>query len=158
MEIRLAPAHTPSGEALREARGEWIRAQQAAARKLELSPESPPDGVSRHRTDELRQRLMALDPSGALHRARAAARRAASLARKPAERWRAIELLALLDCDAGDHAAELSCARQLTAMAPRQRASWELLKHAAVCNGNWRLIRQADAALSGLPAPRPGSP
>src|SRR5205807_619912 len=154
LEIPLAPAHSPSGQALREARTEWICAQLVAARELERSPESGPEGVVWHLTDARRQYLMRLDRSGALGRARVAARRAAVLARTPSERWHAAELLARLECDAGHHQAELRYARQLIALRPQQRASWETLKHAAVCNGDFWLVQQADETLEGLPISR----
>lgn len=152
--IQLAPAHSPAGQALREARIEWIRAREVAARELERSPETGAAGVIWHVTDARRQSFMAADRSGALGRALRAARRASGLARTPAERWHAAELLARLECDAGDHAAELRYARQLIALQPRQRASWETLKHAAVCNADLSLTRQADEQLEELP---PGS-
>jgi hypothetical protein len=133
-------------------------AQQAAARELELSPEAGPDSVIWHLTDAHRQYLMRVDRSGALGRARWAARRAAVLARTPSEQWRAAELLAGLECDTGNHRAELRYARQLIALQPQQRASWEALKHAAVCNGEFWLVQQADETLEGLPISRASPP
>jgi hypothetical protein len=151
LKIRLAPARSPSGWALREARVEWIRARLAAARELERSPELETGGVGQHLADVRRQQLMALDRTGALRCALRAALCAAALARTPAERWQATELLSRLECDAGRRQTELRLARQLVAWAPGQRPSWEALKHAAACNGDSRLIRKADAALARLP-------
>lgn len=149
--IELAPAHSPSGQALREARAEWLRAEQAAARELEAWPEQQPDTIVRHLTDAHRQCLMALDRAGDLRRARAAAQRAAALARTATEAYRAAMVLARIECDAGDHHAELRQARRMMALRPQVRGSWETLKHAAVCNGLGGLARQADAALAKLP-------
>lgn len=153
-EFALAPARSSSGEALREARVEWIRAEQQVARALEQGPEAQPDGIVEHRTDALRQQLMALDRNGDLRRAGAAARRAEALASTPAQAYRAAAVLARIECDAGDHAAEIRQARRMVALRPRVRGSWEALKHAAVCNRLESLARQADAALEKLPIAR----
>jgi hypothetical protein len=160
----LAPAHSPASQALREARQEWIRAEQAAARELEAWPEAQPDGILWHQTDAYREHLMALDRGGDLRRARAAARRAAALARSPAEVYHAAAVLARIECDAGDHTAELWQARRMVALRPRVRASWESLKHAAVCKwahparAPYRRRARSAASRGGAPTrpnPRP---
>jgi hypothetical protein len=148
-----------SADALREARWEWVRAQQAVARELEARLKNEPNGMVRRATDAYRQRLAALDPGRALQRARIAARRAAALARTQDEACRATSLLARIECDAGHHREELRYARRLVALAPRRPASWDVLKHAAICIGLAKLAGRADGALKQLSAaPMPAFP
>ena len=93
--------------------------------------------MSRHRHGEMR-------------RAPAPARRTAVLARIPGKAYEAVVLLARIDCDAGDHKAELEQARRLMALAPRRRVSLTVLWRAASCNGLASVERQPDLALQTL--------
>jgi hypothetical protein len=59
-----------------------------------------------------------------------------------------VELLVVLECDAGHHAAELRQARRLVSL---QHGSWRslwVLHRAATCNGDIALMRQASAAIA----------
>lgn len=149
------PAPTLSARALRQANLAWILAQQAVARELEQQPEWTSVEVARHTPDYYRQRLMALDRGGDLARARAAGQRAMVLARTPAETYRAATLMARLECDAGDHRAELRYAQKLLSLAPRRRGSSDALKHAAACNrpqiGPWQAAAPSGAASAWVP-------
>jgi hypothetical protein len=78
------------------------------------------------------------------------AQMAAALARTPEESYQATVLLARLECDAGDHRAELEQAQGLMALAPRRRVSLMVLWRAARCNGLVSVERQADLALQTL--------
>src|SRR5437870_1284727 len=90
------PPRNPSAEALRAACRAWTRAQQTVNLDLDSLEAWDPKateaaaGVGR---EDWRRRFMARDPSGNLRPARAAARRAAALARTPREAYAAAGLL-----------------------------------------------------------------
>jgi hypothetical protein len=90
-----------------------------------------------------RRTLMARDAVGDLARARAAARRAETLARTAEEQYRVALLRVRFECDAGYHAEELRQARRVMALRPLNPTSLLVLQHAAACSGEWRLQRWA---------------
>jgi hypothetical protein len=100
-----------------------------------------------------RRRLLAQDRRGYLARARAAARRAAALARTPEEAARSAGVRARLECYAGQHEAELQQARRLVALTPRKPIAWMAIRRAGQCMGQRTLVRQADANLAVLTDP-----
>jgi hypothetical protein len=148
--IPVPPRSSPSECARRAGWQYRIRAKLAVEREFEAleawGPEADRDG---HEHDWRRQ-LLARDRGGDLRRARRAARQAAALARTPGEAYRAALLLACLDCDAGDHSAELRQARRMMALQPHCQASLGALRHAAWDNGLEPLARQATVALRAL--------
>jgi hypothetical protein len=79
-----------------------------------------------------------------------AAHLAAARAQNRAEAYRAALLLACLDCDAGDHQAELKHAWWMMVLQPRSKQSLYALRHAAWCNGLQPLAHRATVALRRL--------
>lgn len=146
------PPATPSEAVRRAARWNWVRAEQAVNRERELLEAWDPATEDLNQ-EKWRQQLMAADPHGELKQALKLARRAAALARRPADSYAAAQLLARLECDAGHHEAELEQARKLMAMRPGSQYSLITLQHAAICNHLEPLTRRAAAALRKLEAP-----
>jgi hypothetical protein len=101
-------------------------------------------------TDDWRRLLMARDREGYLQRAQVAALQGVAVARTPKETYQALLVLAQMDHDAGQHAAELRQALRLMTLAPRNPDALEVLRRAARCNGRGALARQADSALAVL--------
>jgi hypothetical protein len=97
-----------------------------------------------------RRGVLTVDRGGDLRRARARAQQAEKLARTPAEASRAAELLVLLECEAGHHAAELRQARRLVALQNGNWRSLTVLRRAAVCNGQAALAQQTSATLAAM--------
>jgi hypothetical protein len=134
-----------------------MRAQEAVSRECEALEEREPGRGDAGRTKTapedaaLRRQLLAADHSGDLGWAHMQAQVAAALAHTAAEKYAAAVLLARIECDAGDHRAELEQARRLMALAPRRRSSLHVLWRAARCNGLEPLARRADAVLRTLP-------
>jgi hypothetical protein len=127
-----------------------MRAQEAVSRECEALEAWDPRLTEAAGDAALRRQLLAADRSGDLGWARVQAQMAAALARTPEETYEAVVLLARLECDAGDHRAELEQARRLTALAPRRRTSLTVLWRAARCNHLERLMQQVDVALNML--------
>lgn len=75
--------------------------------------------------------LLAGDRSGQLQRARLLAQQATALAGTAEERYRAVLLLAMLACEAGDHPSELRETRVLGRLAPRSWITRLWLRHTA---------------------------
>jgi hypothetical protein len=152
-EVRTAPPGRASEAARREACRCWTRAARRASEELDQLEEwDSRTDVAAHRED-WRQRLMAADAGGDLQRARAAATQAAALARTGDETAQAAELLVRIECDLGEHRAELRYARTLVRLQPRSAKAFAILRHAALCNHQMALARQADAAWSTLVRP-----
>jgi hypothetical protein len=145
---RFTRIRSPTDAALREASLAWIQAQESVARELEALPTLTSEGVINHVGEAYRQGFLIRDRGGHLRRARAAAQRAATQARTPAEVYRAAEMLALIECDAGRHRVELQLARRLVHLDPRRQGAWARLRHAAVCTGRLALVREADRRLN----------
>jgi hypothetical protein len=128
--------HSPAEQALREAAKWWMSAEEAVITERETLIESMGTTFSEHIDhDQWRRELMARDQSGLLRRALGCASRAAELARSPQEEYRAVRLLARLECDAGHHREELQQARRLMALAPSREDAASALVHALRCNG-----------------------
>jgi hypothetical protein len=132
--------HTPFEAALQGAK-EW-RLRAIIAAPEQMSPQQERNPTAR------RQQIPANSPD--LQRAREAARRGLTLARNRRDTYRALQLLANIDCDLGDHKAELRTARQLVALEPRNVVSLSWLQRAAQDNGLEPLERQAASALKTL--------
>jgi hypothetical protein len=148
--VPVPPRCSPSERARRAGWQYRIRAKLAVERELEGLEAWDPAANPAAREGRWRRQLLARDRGGDLRRARQAARQAAALARTPREAYQAALLLACLDCDAGDHQAELKQARRMMALQPHCQASLGALRHAAWCNGLEPLARQATAALRAL--------
>jgi hypothetical protein len=100
--------------------------------------------------EPLRRELMAADKTGELRRARARAQQAAELAQSPEESYQALLLLAAIECESGDHAAELRHAKALVALRPHSKLSLMYLRRAAVCNRLVPLKQEVDAELAAI--------
>lgn len=162
-EYRVAPPpHLSPSDAARWAGWRYrIQARQAADRGVEALEAWDPKAFERRSEQPLLQEEMLRDRQGDLGRARAAARQAAALARTPGEAYRAALLLAYVDCDAGDHEAELQEARRMMALQPHEEASMGALLHAAHCNDLRSLARRTAGALKVLreaTSKQPGRP
>jgi hypothetical protein len=146
------PPRSPSEAALRDAKAWRMQACGAAKGEMEAWETQDPAGSAIADQDAWRRGVLAVDHGGYLRRARAQARRAASLARTPAEASQAAELLVLLECESGHHAAELRQARRLVEL---QHGSWRsltVLRRAALCTGQTALARETSAAVAALEA------
>jgi hypothetical protein len=143
--------HSPTNEALREARRWRLRAQVLVRDQLEALEEEDPDRMDGRTTDLCRRLLMARTRELLLARVEAA--RAAALARTPDEIYQTALLRAGLECDAGHHQAELRLARQLVHLKPRDTRALLALQHAAVCIGQVPLVLQRRVSRMRLLAP-----
>jgi hypothetical protein len=127
---------SPSEQALWEAVKWRMRAQDTVIAERETLMESLGPAFSEHVDDDRwRREQMAQDRHGLLRRARALASRAAALARSSQEEYRAARLLAHLECELGQHRAELRQARKLRALAPFRAEAASALAQALQCNG-----------------------
>jgi hypothetical protein len=153
---RLRSRLSPSEAALQEAKQLWGRAQMAI--KPELEALAAADPYSTDSEGGRRQRLMAQDRGGYLRRAHEAAHRAAAQANSPKETYEATLWLAIIECDQGQHRAELHHARLLLVFQPQSPEAWGALRHAAKCNDLRRLSRQADKAIRELSGGAPDGP
>jgi len=145
-----APERSPSAEARQAAWQGWMRAQEAVSRECEGLEAWDPLAAGGVADATLRRQFLAADRSGNLGWAHMQAQMAAALARTPEETYEAAVVLARIECDAGDHKAELEQARRLMAVAPRRRTSLMVLWRAARCNGLVSVERHADLALQTL--------
>jgi hypothetical protein len=160
-----APPVTPFERSLRQAWHLRMRAWDVADRDRYQLEEWGPGLLEGTHPEGLRRQLLARDRGGYLRRARSAGRRAAALARTPAEASRAAALLARVEGELGCHSAELQQARRLMALAPPSPRSLQALRQAETCNGE-RAIRLApeipvspgasSPLWEGGPPPRPG--
>jgi hypothetical protein len=113
--------------------------------EMEAFAETDPHAIDLQ--ESWRQRLMAQDRGGHLCRGRDAARRAVARARSPQETYEATVWLALIECDRGDHLAELQSVRKMMRLQPESPISLGSLRRAAKCNHLWQLAQEADTAL-----------
>jgi len=148
--VPAPPPHSPAEQARREACRSWTRAQEVASEQLEALEEWDPTAYTGHGRERGLRQLMAGDPTGDLRRAQAAAIRAATLARTRGDAVEAAKLRALIACGLGHHDAELTQARLLMQLAPRDPTSLEVLQRAAECNGQTGLARRAESEASRL--------
>jgi hypothetical protein len=148
---------SPFEAALRAALQDRTRAKIAVSRELEALAAWDPEGMMDINEEPLRLQRMVAHQSE-LSQARAAAGRAAALARTPQEEYRAAELLVLVEHESGHHAAELRHALNLVELQPRRRQAWMILRRAAKCNGRESLVRQADEMLQALDVSTPMTP
>jgi hypothetical protein len=125
---------TPFGRSLQHAWHLRSRAILAEDREREALEERDPFGIAGSTSESIRREQLARDRDGAMRQARTAARQAATMAKTPAEEYRAAWLLAMVECDLGDHQAELQEARRLAALAPRDWQSQVALQHAEACD------------------------
>ena len=121
--VPAPPPHSPAEQARREACRSWTRAQEVASEQLEALEEWDPTAYTGHGRERGLRQLMAGDPTGDLRRAQAAAIRAATLARTRGDAVEAAKLRALIACGLGHHDAELTQARLLMQLAPRDPTS-----------------------------------
>jgi hypothetical protein len=126
---------SPSEAALREASQYRTLAKIAVNQERETLTEWDPQVTVDMDAEAWRLELLADDRHGYLEKARRAALVSLSLARTSAETRRATELMALLEHEAGHHAAELEYARRLIVLQPGTERSQQVLQRAALCNG-----------------------
>jgi tetratricopeptide (TPR) repeat protein len=139
---RLVPApppHTPTEIALRKAWGYQVRAQNAVNQERYTLEDWDPQASRGLDPEVWRLQFLAHDSNGDLRRARDWARRAAALARTPAEAYAAADLQVLLDREVGDRQAEIEEARKLLSLAPESPAARMVLRRA---ESNRGLARQ----------------
>jgi hypothetical protein len=141
---------SPFEAALQEAKAWRLRAREVAKREMEAWEERDPARAGDADAEAWRHGVLAVDRGGDLRRARARARQAEKLARTPAEASRAAELLVLLECEAGHHAAELRQARRLVALQHGNWRSLTVLRRAAICNSQAALAQQTSATLAAM--------
>ena len=132
--ITLGSPHTPSEAARRAGWHCWCQARLAVNREREALEAWDPEALAGESQEPWRRQTMARDRTGNLHRAVAHARAAATLARTAEESYRAAQLLALLEHEAGHHQAELQQAQVLMALARRNPVSRAYLQRAVQCN------------------------
>lgn len=139
--------------ALHEAQMGWLKAKAKAKQRMEERDAATPMSGEAD-AEALRRTLMIADPVGDIHHALAAARRASSLARTPAEARRAATLRVMLECNTGHHREELRQAKRLAALERGSRHSLPVLLRAARCNEETALAERTTAALDALAEPR----
>lgn len=127
-----APA-SPAAAALRTARWSRLRALQAADGDRYRMEAWDPEGTAALNFETWRLQLLAGDRTGDLARSRREALAAAALATSPQEAALAAELLALIEHERADHAAELAHARRLVRFQPDGSRGRSLLRRALRC-------------------------
>jgi hypothetical protein len=142
----VSAAGSPSQAALREARRLWTQAKIAANEEREALETWDPEGTADLNLESWRQSVMKSDRSGYLRQARAAARRAAALARSLDDAGNAAEAQVLFEGAAGDNDEALRQAQLLVALRPRGARSWAVLRCAAGRSGRVRLAPQPHSA------------
>jgi hypothetical protein len=128
------PRSSAAETALLEARHWRVKAMLVVNQERDAMEAWDPRALDSANQETLRRQLMARDRCGYLHQARRVALRALTLARGSAELYRVTEALACIECESGDHHAELRRARQLVALAPRGRLASMVLHRAERCN------------------------
>jgi hypothetical protein len=139
---------SPFEAALRDAKHGWWQALAAMKPEMEAFAETDPHAIDLQ--ESWRQRLMAEDRGGHLRRGQETARRAVALATSPKETYEATVWLAIIECDRGDHPAELQSVRKMVMLQPKSPISWGALRRAAKCNHLWQLAQEADTAMELL--------
>lgn len=118
---------------LRAAWQHRTHARLAVSRELEAIDEWDPNATAGMRAEQFRRELLARDPQNDLRRSLALAQQAAAMAATAGDRYRAVALLARVQCDRGDHEAELRQAQVLMSLAPGAERSQVELQHARRC-------------------------
>jgi hypothetical protein len=131
----LLPVRGPSARAMREARYWRVCAMQEVNDQFEALEAWDPGLEGGPRSLHMWLELMAGDRAGHLARALAAARQAVHLAQDRREAFKAGLLLARLECETGDHQAELRQAKRVMALAPGDWLALHLLRRAEECHG-----------------------
>jgi hypothetical protein len=124
---------TPAAAALRMARWTRLRALQAADRDRYALEAWDPVGTAGANFETWRLELLTRDRTGEMGQAREEALRAAGLARCEADTAMAAELLAIIEHERGDHAAELEHARRLVTFPSGSERGRPLLERALRC-------------------------
>lgn len=149
---------TPSEAARSEAWRYWRRAQLAVNDEREGLEAWDSQASSPQGQEVWRRELMARDRSGCLREARAAARRAAELARTLDEACEAALLRTRLECDLGNHEIQFQQAQLLAAWEHQSERSLRALECAALCTGRTAVATAARAVqaeqVSLLPSTR----
>jgi hypothetical protein len=153
--VARSPLASPFEAALQEAKTRRLRAREAAKQEMEAREARDPAAADVADAEAWGRGVLALDRGGDLRCARDRARQAEKLARTSAEAAQAAELLVLLECEAGHHAAELRQARRLVALQHGSRRSLMVLRRAAVCNGQAAMARQTSATLATMEGTSP---
>jgi hypothetical protein len=142
----VRPLRGPADQALREARLWHLRAMQEVSARFDALEAWDPEAPAGRDPVAWRQ-MMAQDAHGLLRRAREEAGRSLGLARSPQEVYQAALMLARMECEAGDHKAELLRARQVMALQPQNPLSLITLHRAAECNRLRALARETNRKL-----------
>jgi hypothetical protein len=132
---RLVGSSSAVERAIGEA-SEWrVQALRLVDGERDVLEEWDPSAAEFADWDRWRQEALARDGQGYLKRARAVLVRAAALSRAREEEARVAFHRALIEHDAGDHAAELRYARLAVRRSPRWDSAWVTMRRAARCNG-----------------------
>jgi hypothetical protein len=145
-------APTPFEASFAQARRDYFRAQVIVKRQLEALEEWDSDALRGSAPEIYRRSLLARTPEIGI--AEAAAHEAVKRAATTSERYRAVRLLAHIECDRGHHRAELELTRRLVALWPHDLEALLMLQRAAEEDGQAPLARRAGAEASQ----RSGSP
>jgi hypothetical protein len=128
------PRSSAAETALLEARHWRVKAMLVVNQERDAMEAWDPHALDGVNQESLRRQLMARDRGGYLHQARRVALRALTLTRGSVELYRVTEALACIECESGDHRAELQRARKLVALAPGDRMAVMVLHRAERCN------------------------
>jgi hypothetical protein len=129
-EYRRAAARDALSEALWEARGWRVLAQQAANRRQEALEAWDPRAMTGEQAERERLAILAHDPDGYLHGARTLLVQAALLVRTDRDAARVAELRAMVEHEAGDHQEELRQARRAVCLSRRSQGAQAMLRRA----------------------------
>jgi hypothetical protein len=154
--IAAPRAQTPFETSMATAMRLYLRAEAASTQQLDVAGEWDPDALNGSAPEHYRRVLMARTRELGL--AEEAAREAERRAGNKGESYRALLLLARIECDLGHHRTELEEAKQLAALRPQDPGAFLVLRRAAQCNGQAALARQAELKLDRLLHPRPTPP
>jgi hypothetical protein len=128
------PRSSPAETLLLEARHWRVKAMLVVNQERDTMETWDPHALDVMNQETLRRQLMARDQGGYLRQARLTARRALAVANGSSERYRVTEALACIECESGDHQAELRRARQLVDLAPSDPMAMMVLHRAERCN------------------------
>ena len=139
------PPRCPAAVALRRARRARMHAQLAVNQERYQLEAWDPDGTVALDYEAWRLQLLACDRTGDLAKARTEALRSLGLAATPAETGSALELLVIIEHEAGLHADELAHVQKLTAIQPHADFVRPFLLRAVRCNPSAALHPQGKA-------------
>jgi hypothetical protein len=140
-----------SQRALKEAQRCWCQAQREVNAEFEvleawdpaMEAWTPGTESKLGNREEWRRNMMASDRHGFLREARKAVMEAQRLARTPRDIVAASLIRCRIECDSGNHVAELREARKLVTLAPQNKLALITLKRATTCNQPKALVKQA---------------